>query len=101
LSNEVKRCSPRCEFFRCGQKALINQRGGIYCRWADDYCRGASCNYAICARGRLLQNGICGLTIKRKTSENRKPEEIEEDIKIRLKGKALRRLGKEGLEDLI
>jgi hypothetical protein len=94
LSNETKRCSPRCEFFRCGQKALTFQRGDTYCRWADDYCRGAACNYTICVKGRLLQNGICGLTVKRITNEEKLPEEAGE-VKIKLKGKTLRRLGKD------
>jgi hypothetical protein len=94
LSNETKRCSPRCEFFRCGQKALTFQRGDTYCRWADDYCRGAACNYTTCVKGRLLQNGICGLTVKRITNEEKLPEEAGE-VKIKLKGKTLRRLGKD------
>ena len=83
-------CSPKCEFFKCGQRALNCQDRRMYCRWAEDDCAGASCNYTICIKGRLLPNGVCGLTIKRKTSEDFDPN-IEKGPSIKLNGRLLRR----------
>jgi len=58
----------------------------MYCKWADDNCVGSKCNYALCIRGRLLSNGVCGLSIKRKTNEEMGPEVIKiENIKLREK----------------
>lgn len=93
MSNQFVRCSPRCESFKCGQRALIYQGRQVYCRWADDDCSGATCNYAICIRGRLLPNGGCGLTIKRKTNdEDLSPEIIGDEPELKLKGKILKRI---------
>jgi len=70
---------------------LVREGSKLYCRWADDICAGTTCNYVICVRGRLLANGVCGLTVKRKTIEEEKME--EEKIPIRIKSKTLQRLG--------
>ncbi|MCK4243715.1 hypothetical protein KAX03_02490 [Candidatus Bathyarchaeota archaeon] len=94
MSESEKRCTPECEFFRCGQRALVKQRSKIYCRWADDVCAGPTCKYAICARGRLLANGVCGFTVKRKTVET---EPQEKKITIKIRGKTLQRLKGEEL----
>lgn len=69
----------------------------IYCRWADTSCTGPTCNYALCVRGRLLPNGVCGLTMRRKTVDERGPEEMMEGTKLRLRGKVRRRLRDEDL----
>ena len=71
--------------------ALNYQGRRVYCRWAEDDCSGATCNYAICTRGRLLPNGMCGLNIKRKTDEDSGPE-ISDEPEIKLKGKILKRM---------
>ncbi|MFH0897219.1 MAG: hypothetical protein V1850_04130 [Candidatus Bathyarchaeota archaeon] len=87
-------CFPACESFKCGQLSLSSMDQRIYCRWADDDCVGPTCNYATCIRGRLLSNGVCGLSVKRKTNEEAGPEAIEVDniiSNIRLKGKLSRR----------
>jgi hypothetical protein len=92
----LKKCSPFCDAFRCGQRALSISRQNIYCRWADDECSGATCNYAICVRGKLLTGGICGLTVRRKTSE----EPVQEnnfETGVRIRGKLLRRFKEEEL----
>lgn len=52
----------------------------------------ANCNYATCVKRRLLPNGICGETLKRKTTE-RKPEEEFRPVPVKLRGKALRKIG--------
>lgn len=41
-----------------------------------------------------MANGICGMSIKRKTVEERGPEEVEVP-KVKLKGKVLQKLGDE------
>ena len=87
-------CFPACESFKCGQHTLTSMGRRIYCRWADDDCVGPTCNYALCVRGRLLSNGVCGLSVKRKTNEEIGPEAIEVDNKvdnIKFRGKLSRR----------
>ncbi len=91
-----KRCVPRCEFFRCGQRALTFQKTRAYCRWADDLCSGPDCNYASCGRGRLLANGTCGLSVKRKTRDETGPE-VFETPPIKLRGKLRRRIQEDDL----
>ncbi len=46
----------------------------------------------MCRRRQLLDNGICGRTIKRKTREEKSPEDFEEE-EIRVKGKLYRKTG--------
>jgi len=56
-----------------------------------------NCSYAICATRRLLPEGICGETLKRKTSE-RSIEEINPiSSVVRVKGKAFRKIGEKEL----
>ncbi|WP_309492552.1 hypothetical protein [Candidatus Hecatella orcuttiae] len=89
--NEAKKCSPTCDLFKCGQKAIQYRSGNVYCRFADDLCEGASCKYALCVRNKLLSNGFCGLTFKRTTSRfETQPEEVVQGIKVR--GKLQQRL---------
>ena len=87
---------PRCEFFRCGQRAIIYQKNRVYCRWADDQCSGPDCNYASCGRGRLLANGACGMSVKRKTRDEIEPE-VFEAPPIKLRGKLRRRIKEDDL----
>ena len=91
----TRNCFAKCEFFRCGQRALTFQGQRTYCRWADDICAGGTCNYAICIKSKLLQNGVCGLAIKRKTYEDGGPETLKPTIK--LKGKILKRFKEEDI----
>jgi hypothetical protein len=56
----------------------------------EENCKVDNCTYALCYKRRLLPNGICGETVKRKTIE-RKPEDIP-DRTVKLRGKALRRI---------
>jgi hypothetical protein len=77
--------------FRCGKKAVLYRGNTMWCRWTDDECEIANCSYATCAKRRLLPRGICGETVKRKTTE-REPEETV-SLAVRLKGKTLRKIG--------
>jgi hypothetical protein len=53
-------------------------------------CNVANCAYAMCIKRRLLPGGICGETVKRKTTE-KGPEEVVGPT-IKLRGKALRKI---------
>jgi hypothetical protein len=88
---EPKKCFPKCEFFRCGQKAIQWSSRDVYCRYADDLCEGATCKYAICIRSRLLNNGLCGMTVKKITTIADAPPE-EEAVSIKVRGKLHQRL---------
>ena len=41
----------------------------VWCRWAEEECKISNCSFAVCAKRRLLPEGICGETVKRKTIE--------------------------------
>lgn len=62
-----------------------------WCRLAEEPCNPINCNYAICTLRRLLPQGICGETMRRRTVE-RSPEE-EEIPAIKVRGKVLRKIG--------
>jgi len=46
----------------------------------------------MCYKRQLLDNGVCGLTIKRRTQEESRPEEILRD-EIKVRGKLMRKTG--------
>jgi len=88
---EVKYCSPTCNLFKCTQKSANYRGRDVWCRLTDEKCNVANCNYATCIKRRLLPRGICGETVKRKTTEKRMEETVGPPIKLR--GKTLRRVG--------
>jgi hypothetical protein len=90
--SEVKHCFPSCEFFRCAKKAAVHRENKIWCTWTEEECDVSNCNYAMCMKRRLLPNGICGETVKRKTAE-KGPEEMEPPVKLR--GKIVKKIGEE------
>lgn len=92
LSQAAKKCSSKCEFFKCGQRALYLSSDRVLCRWADDECAGATCSYAFCMHRHLLTDGTCGMSVKRRTTEEKGPDEVEV-AKVKLRGKVLRKLG--------
>ena len=63
----------------------------VWCKWTDEPCSVVNCSYATCVKRRLLPEGICGETIRRKTVE-RAPEEIV-GPPVRLRGKTMRKIG--------
>ena len=73
------------------KKAVLYRGNKVWCKWTDEECEVANCSYATCIKRRLLPGGICGETVKRKTIE-REPEEALIPS-VRLKGKALRKIG--------
>ena len=88
---QVKPCSPMCSAFKCGQNAAFYRRDAVWCRWTEEMCNVANCTYALCVKRRLLPKGICGETVKRQTVDKAPEDEIDEPIKLR--GKALRKIG--------
>jgi len=88
---QTKACSPLCQHFKCVKNAAFYRRDAVWCRWTEDVCNVANCTYALCSKRRLLPRGICGETVKRKTTDKTPEEVIGEPIKLR--GKALRKLG--------
>jgi hypothetical protein len=58
-------------------------------------CNVADCTYALCIKRRLLPRGICGETVKRKTVD-KSPDDIEVES-VKLRGKALRKIGEKEL----
>lgn len=91
LSQSTKHCYSLCQFFQCGQRALDLKGKRAFCRWVGDKCAGDTCNYVICTRSRLLPNGICGMTIKRKTKEEEFEPELLEEHELNVKGKLRKR----------
>ena len=91
---QSKGCSPTCNAFKCSKNAIFYRRDGVWCRETDENCNVAKCTYSMCMKRRLLPGGICGETVRRKTVE--KDLDADDDFgsnSIRLKGKALRKLG--------
>ena len=88
---ETKYCSPKCRLFKCVKRAVIYQGNRVWCRWTDDECMVANCSYATCVKRRLLPGGVCGESVKRRTVDKRPEETLIPSV--RLKGKALRKLG--------
>lgn len=91
MLGEVKYCNPKCQLFKCAKQAPIYKNQDVWCRWTDEICNVANCNYATCLKRRLLPRGTCGETVKRKTTEKRMEEIVGPPVKLR--GKALRRVG--------
>lgn len=92
--DRVINCSPMCRKFRCGKNALMYRGSKAWCRWTEELCEMRNCSYAMCATRRLLPGGICGETVRRKTSE--KPiEDISPVAKVR--GKTYRKIGEKEL----
>lgn len=86
-----KMCSPGCNLFRCGKYAVVPRGSTFWCRWTEEDCNVANCTYVSCTKRRLLTNGICGETVKRKTVDIKPEEEMVPTVKLR--GKALRKIG--------
>jgi len=88
---QKRTCSPTCKFFRCAKKAAVYNRDDVWCKWTEDTCDVANCAYTMCTKRRLLPGGICGETVKRKTTEKMPEEVIGPPVKLR--GKTLRKIG--------
>ncbi|MCW3995592.1 MAG: hypothetical protein NWE98_05525 [Candidatus Bathyarchaeota archaeon] len=91
---QPKACSPTCPSFKCAKNsAYFRGRDNVWCRLAEEPCNVANCTYSMCFKRRLLPKGICGETVKRKTVEHDLDDDFPQVASIKLKGKALRKLG--------
>lgn len=81
MSNKPKYCFSNCEFFQCGKRALYFKGKDPQCKYAEDVCEPKNCKFARCVKGRLISDGICGMTIKAKRFEVN-PEEVEDPIEL-------------------
>jgi len=88
---QSKACSPRCPSFKCAKNSAFYRRDEVMCKWTEEACNVANCQYSICMKRRLLPQGICGETVKRITTEKSFDDDI--DVPVKLKGKALRKFG--------
>ena len=50
----------------------------------------------MCHKRQLLESGVCGLTVKRKTADNVRPEDMFKD-EIRVRGKLARKTGEKSI----
>jgi len=66
-----------------------------WCRWTSEPCDPRNCSYAMCITRRLLPNGICGESLKRRTTEKGPEDEPLQTIKVR--GKVYRKIGEREL----
>jgi hypothetical protein len=92
----VKKCFPRCRDFKCTKRTLRIRGKQAWCDWTSENCEPKNCTYAACFKRQLLDNGICGKTIKRRTKEISRPEEIMTD-EIRIRGKLAKKTGERTL----
>jgi len=93
LVAQSKACSPKCNAFKCGKNSIFYRRDSVWCRETDETCNVAKCTYSMCMKRRLLPGGICGETVKRQTVEKDLDADDFIGDSIKLKGKALRKLG--------
>ena len=89
---QSKACSPTCSSFKCTKNAAIYRRDSVWCREAEEPCNVAKCTYSMCFKRRMLPQGVCGETVRRKTIEKDLDVDFPDDS-VKLKGKALRKLG--------
>ena len=92
---QVKACSPMCPSFKCAKNSASTRQDAAWCRETEEICNVANCTYAFCIKRRLLPQGVCGETVKRKTVDKPPEEDMGEAIKLR--GKALRKIGEREL----
>jgi hypothetical protein len=63
------------------------------CRWTEEACNVANCQYSMCVKRRLLPRGICGETVRRQTVEKGFEDDDVDEPAVKLKGKVLRKFG--------
>jgi hypothetical protein len=90
--SDKKLCFPKCQDFRCTQRSISFRGKSAWCQFTNEECKVIKCNYAACRKRQLLENGVCGLSIKRKTRDVTRPEDfMKEEIPTR--GKLARKIG--------
>ena len=90
--SEAKTCDSRCRDFTCNKRALSFRGKVTWCQWTEAECEPTKCTYAVCFKRQLLENGLCGFTIKRKTREDSEPDDFKLP-EVRAKGKLAKKAG--------
>ena len=85
-------CYSRCRDFTCTKRAMSFRGKSTWCQWTEAECEPTKCTYAVCFKRQLLDNGICGFTIKRKTKEDSEPDTFEIP-EVRARGKLAKKVG--------
>jgi hypothetical protein len=80
----------------CTKRALTFRGKTSWCNWTGEPCEPKGCTYAVCTKRQLLENGVCGLTVKRKTRDDFEPEEMVVN-EIRLRGKLAKKTGERSI----
>lgn len=88
----VQKCNSRCRDFKCTNRSLTFRGKTSWCNWTNEPCNPIDCTYAVCMKRQLLEDGTCGLTVKRRTRDDTEPEEMVVQ-EIRLKGKLAKKMG--------
>ena len=89
-------CYPKCRTFKCTKRALTFRGKTAWCNWTNEPCDPKGCTYAMCHKRQLLENGVCGLTVKRKTRDEVRPEDMFKE-EIRVRGKLARKTGEKSI----
>ena len=93
-TNEL--CYQKCRTFKCNKRALTFRGKTAWCNWTSEPCHLKGCTYAECHKRQLLDSGICGLTVKRKTNDKSRPEDMFSD-EIRVRGKLAKKTGEKSI----
>lgn len=88
----VKNCFSRCRDLSCTKRAMSFRGKSTWCTWGEEECDPTKCTYAVCSKRQLLDNGVCGLTIKRRTQDDSNPEDFKV-LEIRARGKLAKKIG--------
>ncbi|MCK5670849.1 hypothetical protein KAI10_05665, partial [Candidatus Bathyarchaeota archaeon] len=67
-----------------------------WCSETNARCIPKGCTYAMCHQRQMLDNGVCGLTVKRKTRDDSRPEEMLQD-EIQVRGKLAKKTGEKSI----
>ena len=89
-------CYPKCRTFNCTKRALTFRGKTSWCNWTSEPCNPKGCTYAMCHKRQLLETGVCGLTVKRKTNDQLRPEDMFQD-EIHVRGKIARKTGEKSI----
>jgi hypothetical protein len=89
-------CYAKCRDFKCNKKALTHRGRTAWCNWTNEPCVPKGCTYSICYKRQLLEGGVCGFSIRRRTREDVRPEEMFKE-EIRVRGKVAKKIGERSI----
>lgn len=92
----VKNCYSKCRDFKCNKRALTFRGKKGWCNWINEPCSPKGCTYAMCFKRQLLEDGVCGLSVRRRTKEDIQPEDILKD-EFRIRAKIAKKTGERSI----